>query len=75
MNNEYANMYVMAVNWILWKFTINHLLLCKVYSCPRFNNVSQVKVVINQYPMQVTIVTRPEMTVFVRTFGGFAKDK
>ena len=25
--------------------------------------------------MQVTIVTRPEMTVFVRTFGGFAKDK
>jgi len=24
---------------------------------------------------EVTIVTRPEMTVFVRTFGGFAKDK
>ena len=26
-------------------------------------------------PHQVSIVTRPEMTVFVRTFGGFAKDK
>ena len=25
--------------------------------------------------LKVAIVTRPEMTVFVRTFGGFAKDK